>query len=91
MLHDYDGMDRLEEDIDWAGPDGLHEPWVHDPQRDDSTIGRGKSNDSVEVELAHDRLKRQLITSYTWRSKHNDIVWLRRRATAKGSEIPASG
>ena len=78
MLHDYDGLDKLEENIDWAGKDGLHDAWIHSPQGDDSSVGRRGVSESLEFETAHDELKTMLITSYTWRKKHDDIVWLSR-------------
>ncbi|CAB1115946.1 unnamed protein product [Ectocarpus sp. CCAP 1310/34] len=34
MLHTFDGMDVFEEDVDWVGSAGLHDPWDHDPLTD---------------------------------------------------------
>ena len=83
MLHAFDGLDVLEADVDWVGPDGLHNPWTADPLTDVSTVGtRGDvgSDEKVEVESTHDDdLKKKLMTSFAHRRKHNDVVWLSRR------------
>ena len=82
MLHAFDGLDVLEADVDWVGPDGLHDPWTADPLTDVSTVGaRGDvgSDEKVEVESMHDDLKKKLMTSFAYRSKHKYIVWLSRR------------
>ena len=78
MLHVYDGMDQLEAGVHWAGVDGYHDPWIVDPLTDVSSVGEPESNTAVEVETAHDSLKQKLFTSYAYRERHNDIVWLQR-------------
>ena len=39
MFHTFDGMDVYEEDVDWVGSAGLHDPWDHDPLTDVTSLG----------------------------------------------------
>lgn len=80
ILHAYDGLDELEADVDWAGADGCHDPWIVDPATDVTSFGdqSGGGKETVEVESAHAVLRKKLVTSFAYRKKHNDIVWLSR-------------
>ncbi|CAB1107876.1 unnamed protein product [Ectocarpus sp. CCAP 1310/34] len=91
MLHTFDGMDVFEEDVDWVGSAGLHDPWDHDPLTDFMSIGStGKlsekeegeggeeSSETIDQHPAHRELKKQLIESFSYRKRHNDITWLSR-------------
>lgn len=83
MLHDVDGLAELEADVHWAGLDGLHEPWIADPESDVSLVGlRGGAvgtEERTEVETTHGEFRQMLLSSFTWRREHNDIVWLSNR------------
>lgn len=77
MLRAYGGIDgELEGGVDWAGVDGLHDPRIRSPTVDVSCIVDPGCDDALEVEPAHDELKRQLITSYAYRQKHKDVTVL---------------
>lgn len=80
MLHSYDGLDELEENADWAGLDGLHDPDVAPPEVDHSSVGIRQNSGSheVEVESAHHDLKNKLIAHYSYRRQQGDITWLSR-------------
>ena len=77
MLHTYDGMDGLEENVNWVGSAELQNTWEHHP--DSSSVGAKDFNEKPQIEAGHALLKRQLITSFMFRKKHKrDIVWLSR-------------
>lgn len=80
MLHSFDGLGELEENANWAGLDGLHDPEVADPSTDHSSVGRRsrRGNEEVEVEAAHKDLKNKLVAHFAYRRKRNDITWLSR-------------
>ena len=84
MLHAFDGMDKFEENVDWTGSAGLHNAWEHDPLTDHTSVGSrevdrgGGGRDTVELHPEHVELKRQLIESFAYRKKHDDITWLSR-------------
>ena len=81
MLHQFDGMDQLEEGVQWTGEDGLHEPEVAEPTIDVSSMRTRQpvgNDEADEVELSHNELKQQLIESYTHRKAANTIRWIRR-------------
>ena len=76
-------FDVLEGGVDWAGQEGVHDPWIADPLTDVSTVGaRGdvEKEEKLEFEPTHDDLKKKLMTSFTYRKKHNDVVGLSRRS-----------
>ena len=82
LLHEYDGLDMLEEDVHWAGEDGLHDAWIADPETDVGNVGARTSSmveERVERESEHDSLKKALIISFAHRVRNDDIVWLSRR------------
>ena len=78
MLHTYDGMDGLQEDVDWVGSAELQKTW--EIKVDYSSVGaRGVApNDRAEIEAEHDVLKAQLITNFMYRKKRGEITWLSR-------------
>lgn len=86
MLHKFDGMDVFEEDADWVGSAGLHDPWHHDPLTDFTCVGstgtltegEGGGGEKIDRHPAHAELKRQLIESFTYRKRNNDVTWLSR-------------
>lgn len=78
MLHAFDGMDVLEADVEWGGRDGLHDMWDADPLIDVGSVGSSNTEQAVEVESGHVRLKQKLIAHFTYRKNNDDIVWLRR-------------
>lgn len=81
LLHEYDGLDKLEDNVHWAGQDGLHDAWIADPETDVSTVGMrsgGVGEEKMERESEHDLLKNALIESFTYRAMRNDITWLSR-------------
>lgn len=77
MLHTYDGMDNLEEDVNWVGSAELRNTWEH--HVDNSSVGTKDVNEKPQVETGHAGLKKKLITNYTYRLLHKkDVVWLSR-------------
>ena len=88
MLHTFDGMDVFEKNVDWVGSAGLHDPWDHDPLTDFTSVGStdalaeegggGEGSEAVERHPAHAELKRQLIESFAYRKKNDDVTWLSR-------------
>lgn len=77
MLHTYDGMDDLEEDVNWVGSAELRSTWEHN--RDPTSVGAKDVNQKQEIETGHTLLKRKLTTSFMYRKKvKKDIVWLSR-------------
>lgn len=40
MLHSFDGLGELEEDVHWAGLDGHHDAWVVNPATDETSVGQ---------------------------------------------------
>ena len=80
LLHECDGLDKLEADVHWAGQAGLHDAWVADPETDVSPVGAQseEQQEKTERESEHDSLRKALVESFTCRVKKNDIVWLSR-------------
>ena len=79
LLHKYDGLDKLEDDVHWADQEGLHDAWIADPETDVSMVGMqsgGINEENTERESEHDFLKNALIESFTYRVRRNDITWL---------------
>lgn len=86
MLHSFDGMDVFEDNVDWSGSAGDHDPKDHAPATDFSSIGaRPMANPEEYVwNPQHAQLKSQLIESFAYRktldTKHPDkICWLSRK------------
>ena len=79
MLHAFDGTDKLEDGVEWARCDGMHEDGPHDPEDDSTSVGlrRQENDEKDEVHPSHHELKRHLIESFTYRNKIGDIRWLR--------------
>lgn len=73
----------LEVGMDWAGVDGLHDARIRSPTVDVSCLVDPGCDDALEAESAHNELKRQLITSFAYRQKHNDIAVLPGSHSAK--------
>ena len=79
MLYTFDGMDKLEENTNWAGSAGLKNTWEDKPEADSSSVGAKDINEKPQVEAGHAVRKRQLTTSFMYRNKHKkDFVWLSR-------------
>ena len=77
MLHTYDGMDGLEEDVDWVGSAELQETWENN--KDTTSVGTKDDNHRVQTEPEHDVRRGQLMTSFMYRKKYKkDITWLAR-------------
>ncbi|CAM9914719.1 unnamed protein product [Pylaiella littoralis] len=77
MLHTYDGMDNLEENVNWVGSAELRNTWEHNV--DSSSVGTKDVNDKPEIETEHTVLKSQLITNYVYRLlRKKNICWLSR-------------
>ena len=81
LLHSFDGLGELEAGVDWAGREGLYDAWIADPETGWSSVGiwRCEKNEKTEVETSHEALRNTLLTSFTYRARHNDIVWLSRK------------
>ncbi|CAN0410174.1 unnamed protein product, partial [Pylaiella littoralis] len=80
MLHSFDGMSVFKENVDWAGSAGLHDPKDHAPDTDFTSVGPRPATDPEEYLFnpQHAKLKGQLIESFAYRKKNNDVVWLSR-------------
>ncbi|CAM9206972.1 unnamed protein product [Ascophyllum nodosum] len=68
LLHEYDGLDKLEDNVHWAGQDRLHDAWIADPETDVSGVGMqsgGMNEEKTERDSEHDLLKNALIESFT--------------------------
>lgn len=80
MLHSFDGMSVFEENVDWAGSAGLHDPKDHAPDTDFTSVGVRSDTDPDEysVNPQHALLKSQLVESFAYRKEHKDVVWLSR-------------
>ncbi|CAB1103160.1 unnamed protein product [Ectocarpus sp. CCAP 1310/34] len=94
MLHTFDGLDVFDENTDWTGSAGHHDAWEHDPLTDYTSVGskgvlllpkEGEEEECgegghvrKERHPDHAELKRQLIESFAFRKKINDITWLSR-------------
>ncbi|CAN0441290.1 unnamed protein product, partial [Pylaiella littoralis] len=74
MLHTFDGMDDLEENVNWVSSAELQSTWEHNV--DSTSVGTKDVNEKPQIEAGHALLKRQLTTSYLYRKKiKRDIVW----------------
>lgn len=69
MRYMLDGFDAPENDVDWAGADGLHDPSIHDAARDVRSVESKMCEDAVEVESGHAESKKKLIASFTYHSQ----------------------
>lgn len=91
MLHAFDGLDDLEPTVEWGGKEGLHDPWDHPPQLDESTTGSTSrsvdDDDSTTVTVAakkkHFELKNALIDHFEVRRQQGSIKWLRHKAPGR--------
>ena len=64
MLHAMDGLDKFEEGIDWAGPDGEHDFWAHDPHLDASSFGSKGTDSKAMEETAHNLVNDRLVAHF---------------------------
>ena len=77
MLHTYDGMDGLEEDVNWVGSAELQETWEHN--EDITSVGSKDVNEKEQTESGHHERRVQLMTSFMYRKQiKKDVVWLSR-------------
>ncbi|CAM9919969.1 unnamed protein product [Pylaiella littoralis] len=76
MLHSFDGISVFKENVDWAGSAGLHDPKDHAPDTDFTSVGPRPATDPEEYLFnpQHAKLKGQLIESFAYRKKNNDVV-----------------
>lgn len=81
MLHSFDGMNVFEENVDWAGSAGLHDPKDHAPDTDFTSVGARTAADpeAYSWNPQHAKLKGELIESFGYRKKAGDISWLCRQ------------
>lgn len=81
ILRSFDWVDELEENVRWAGQDGLRDPCVANPITDATLLILGLqekyTNDvRLEMEATHDERRLWSVASLTYRRKHGDISWL---------------
>eukprot|EP00904_Undaria_pinnatifida_P003091 jgi/Undpi1/12783/HiC_scaffold_6.g02451.m1 len=79
MLHAMDGLDTFEAGVEWAGADGDHDTWAHDPYLDVSSFGNQGAECKDREEEAHRLLTDRLIAHYDYRNTVlHDVEWLSR-------------
>lgn len=77
MLHTFDGMDDLQEDVNWVGSAELQNTREHN--KDSSSVGTKDVNDKVQVEKGHTLLRNHLMTNFSYLQKRKkDIACLSR-------------
>lgn len=77
MLHTYDGMEGLHEDVNWVGSDELKETWENNVDR--TFVGTQDTCHTVQSEPEHDLRRTQLMASLWYRKTvKKDVIWLSR-------------